>query len=252
MVEDLRGKVVVVTGGASGIGAATVRAFLDAGARVAFTFRTSAVAAARIERAAKRAGQACLAVRADLTRETDTKRLFAKVVRRFGPPDVVVANAGDLLGRVRVADADLAHWRGTFDTNLISTFLTFRAAIHAMEGRKGVLVAMSSMAAFDGGGFGASAYAAAKAAVASFVRSLAKEVGPAGIRVNAVAPGLIDTPLQTRRNNLKARAVTAARVPLRREGSPDDVARTILFLASDASAYINGETVRIDGGLFYT
>ncbi len=251
-MDGLRDKVVVVTGGASGIGEATVRAFLAAGARVAFTFRTSAANAARIERTAKRAGQSCLAVRADLTREADTKRLFATVVRRLGTPDIVVANAGDLLGRVRVADADLAHWYSTFDTNLISVFLTCRAAIRAMAGRKGTIVAMSSMAAFDGGGHGASAYAAAKAAVASFVRSLAKEVGPDGIRVNAVAPGLIDTPLQTRRNNKAARAKTSARVPLRREGTPDDVARTILFLASDASAYVNGEIVRIDGGLCIT
>ncbi|MBL8833889.1 MAG: SDR family oxidoreductase [Rhodospirillales bacterium] len=251
-MEDFARKVVVVTGGASGIGEATVRAFLDAGARVAFTFRTSAAAAARIETAAKRASRTALAIRADLTREADTKRLFAAVVRRLGPPDIVVANAGDLLGRVPVAEADLAHWRATFDTNVMSVFLTCRAAIRAMDGRKGSLVLMSSMAAFDGGGFGAAAYAAAKAAVASFARSLAKEVGPGGIRVNAVAPGLIDTPLQTRRNNPKARATTAARVPLRREGSPEDVARTILFLASDASAYVNGETVRIDGGLSLT
>lgn len=251
-MDDLRGKTVVVTGGASGIGEATVRAFLAAGACVSFTFRTSKAAAARIEREAKRAGQTCLAVRADLRREADAKRLFAKTARRLGPPDIVVANAGDLLGRVRVAEADLAHWRGTFDTNVMSAFLTCRAAIRAMEGRKGSIVLMSSMAAFDGGGFGASAYAAAKAAVASFARSLAKELGPGGIRVNAVAPGLIDTPLQTRRNNLKARATTAARVPLRREGTPEDVARVILFLASDASAYVNGETVRIDGGLGYT
>jgi len=240
-------KVVLVTGGASGIGAAATRAFAKAGARVAFTYATSRDEAAALS---AELGAKTLALPADLTRPEAVTEVFARTEREFGPLDVLFANAGGLLQRSRCVDTTLELWHQAIAVNLTSTFLCCQAALRSMEPRRsGAIVTMASLAAFDGGGPGASHYAATKGAVATFTRSLAKEVGPLGIRVNGVAPGLIGTRFHDVFNTPQGRAAVVERTPLRREGTPENVAETVLYLASDRASFLAGEIIQINGGM---
>ena len=238
-------KVVLVTGGASGIGGATTRAFAEAGAKVAFTYLTSEDDARAIERD----HPGTLGLAADVSDPERVAQVVARTEAEVGPIDVLFANAGGILKRERCVDAPLALWRETFDINVFSAFLAAQAVLRSMEPRgSGSIVLMSSLAAFEGGGFGASHYAASKGAVATFVRSLAKEVGPLGIRVNGVAPGLIGTRFHDLFNTPEGRAGAVERTPLRREGLPRDVADAVLYLASARASFITGEVVQINGG----
>jgi len=240
-------KVVLVTGGASGIGAAATRAFAKAGARVAFTYATSRDEAAALS---AELGAKTLALPADLTRPEAVTEVFARTEREFGPLDVLFANAGGLLQRSRCVDTTLELWQQAIALNLTSTFLCCQAALRSMEPRRsGAIVTMASLAAFDGGGPGASHYAATKGAVATFTRSLAKEVGPLGIRVNGVAPGLIGTRFHDVFNTPQGRAAVVERTPLRREGTPEDVAEAVLYLASDRASFLAGEILQVNGGM---
>jgi 3-oxoacyl-[acyl-carrier protein] reductase len=243
-------KVVVITGGASGIGGATTRAFAREGAKVAFTYATSAEEAATIERDCKAQGQIALGFKANLTNPEAIVGVFADVEQRLGPVDVLFANAGGLLQRRRCVDSTLELWSEAIAINLTSTFLACQAALRSMEPRRtGAIVTMSSLAAYDGGGPGASHYAATKGAIASFTRALGKEVGPLGIRVNGVAPGLIGTRFHDTFSTPEGRAATVERTPLRREGSPEDVASVVLYLASDEASFVTGEVVQVNGGI---
>ncbi|MFE0759349.1 SDR family NAD(P)-dependent oxidoreductase [Inquilinus sp. NPDC058860] len=238
-------KVVLVTGGASGIGAAATRAFAKAGARVAFTYATS-----RDEAEVLSAELKALALPADLTRPEEVTEVFARTERELGPLDVLFANAGGLLQRSRCVDTTLELWQRAIAVNLTSTFLCCQAALRSMEPRRtGAIVTMASLAAFDGGGPGASHYAATKGAVATYTRALAKEVGPLGIRVNGVAPGLIGTRFHDVFNTPQGRAAVVERTPLRREGTPEDVAEAVLYLASDRASFLAGEIIQINGGV---
>lgn len=242
---EFQGKVVLVTGGASGIGGAAARGFAAAGAKVAFTYLTSDDDAAAIGRE----HPGTLAIRADVSDPAAVAETVARVEAELGPVDVLFANAGGLIERRRCVDSSLDLWRRAFEINTFSTFLVTQAVLRSMEPRgAGAIVLMSSLAAYDGGGPGASHYAASKAAVSSFVRSLAKEVGPLGIRVNGVAPGLIGTRFHDVFSTPEGRAASVERTPLRREGVPKDVADAVLYLASDRAAYVTGEVMQINGG----
>ena len=246
---EFAGKTVFVTGGASGIGRAASLAFGRAGGRVALTFVTSEGEAGEVVAAIEAAGGEALALRADLTDPSAVDGAFAAVDSCFGPLDVLFANAGGILGRHRCVDAPLEFWNEALAVNLSSTFLCCQAALRRMEPRRtGAIVTMSSLAAFDGGGPGASHYAAAKGAVVTYTRALAKEVGPLGIRVNGVAPGLIATRFHDRFNTPEGRRATVERTPLRREGTPEDVAEAVLFLASERAGFLAGETIQVNGG----
>ena len=247
---EFSGKTVLVTGGASGIGRAVSLAFARAGANVVLSYVTSAGEAAEVTDAIGAAGGQALSRSADLTDAAAVDALFAAARGRFGQVDILVANAGGLLKRSRCVDTDPRFWDQAIALNLTSAFLCCRAALTEMEPRgSGAIVLMSSLAAFDGGGPGASHYAAAKGALVSYTRALAKEVGPLGIRVNGVAPGLIGTRFHDVFNTPEGRRTTVERTPLRREGTPDDVAETILFLASPRASFLTGETIQINGGL---
>jgi 3-oxoacyl-[acyl-carrier protein] reductase len=247
---EFSGKTVLVTGGASGIGRAVSLAFARAGANVVLSYVTSAGEAAEVTDAIEAAGGQALSRAADLTDAAAVDALFAAARGRFGQVDILVANAGGLLKRSRCVDTDPAFWEQAIALNLTSAFLCCRAALTEMEPRgSGAIVLMSSLAAFDGGGPGASHYAAAKGALVSYTRALAKEVGPLGIRVNGVAPGLIGTRFHDVFNTPEGRRTTVERTPLRREGTPEDVAETILFLASPRASFLTGETIQINGGL---
>jgi 3-oxoacyl-[acyl-carrier protein] reductase len=247
---DFTGKTVLVTGGASGIGAAVSRAFGRQGANVALTYSTSRSEAEAIVQEIGALGGQALAMQADLSQQAEVDGVFASVIDRFGAIDVLFTNAGGLIKRERSVDASLDLWSDVMDINLTSTFLCCRAALSHMEPRKsGAIVTMASQAAFDGGGFGASAYAASKGAVVSYTRALAKEVGPLGIRVNGVAPGLIATRFHDTFNTPEGRERTVGMTPLRREGQPEDVAGVVLFLASDLAGFLAGEIIQVNGGL---
>jgi 3-oxoacyl-[acyl-carrier protein] reductase len=246
---DFTGKVALVTGGASGIGEAATRAFAQAGAKVAFTYISSGTEANALEKEIAAAGGQALAIKADLTRQDEVDAAFAAVKRAFGTLDVVFTNAGGILQRVGTEASTLDLWSQTFDLNVMSTYLTCQAAVKIMAERKsGAIVTMSSLAAMDGGGPGALHYAASKGAIVTYTRALAKELGPLGIRVNGVAPGLIDTRFHVQFNTPEGRKSAVEGTPLRREGTAEDVANLVLFLASDKAAFITGETVQINGG----
>jgi 3-oxoacyl-[acyl-carrier protein] reductase len=245
---DFSGKTVLVTGGASGIGRAASLAFAKAGANVALTYVTSEGEAREVVEMI--GGGRALALQADLTEPEEVEHVFEQTIGAFGRLDILFANAGGLLKRSRCVETPLELWNQAVAVNLTSTFLCCQAALRHMEPRRsGVIVTMSSLAAFDGGGPGASHYAAVKGAIVTYTRALAKEVGPLGIRVNGVAPGLIATRFHDIFNTPEGRKATADRTPMRREGTPEDVAETVLFLASEKSSFVTGETVQINGGL---
>ena len=250
MAGEFDGKVALVTGGASGIGRAATLAFAREGAAVAFTYMTSADEARAIEAQVSGTGGRALAIQADMTDPAAVEAAFTRAEDELGPIDALFANAGGILKRVRCIEATPEFWDEAFALNTKSTFLACRAALRRMEGRgRGAIVTMSSLAAFDGGGPGASHYAASKGAIVPYTRSLAKDVGPQGIRVNGVAPGLIATRFHEQFNTPAGRAGAVEKTPLRREGSPEDVAEAVLYLASERSSFLTGETIQINGGL---
>jgi 3-oxoacyl-[acyl-carrier protein] reductase len=245
----LRDQVVLVTGGGSGIGRGVAEAFGRAGARVALTYRESQAGADAVVESITSAGGEAMAMEADLTQEAEVERAFAAVRDAFGTLDVLVANSGGLLQRSRVVDCPLELWNQAVAVNFTSTFLCCRAALRIMEpAGRGAIITISSLAALNGGGSGAAHYAATKGGVVTFTRALAKEVGPLGIRVNSVAPGLIGTQFHDRFSTPEGRRKTVERTPLAREGSPADVAGLVLYLASPLAAFVTGETIEVSGG----
>jgi 3-oxoacyl-[acyl-carrier protein] reductase len=244
----LSGKSVLITGGASGIGQGIALAFAEQGANVAITHMTTdpADTVAQIEKL----GVKALAMKADLREEKVADEIVKKTIDAFGDLDVLVANTGGLLKRSRVVETPLELWNEALAINLTATFLCCRAALRHMEPKKkGNIILISSLAAHDGGGFGASHYAATKGAILTYTRALAKEVGPLGIRVNGIAPGLIATRFHDTFTPAEGRKATVERTPLRREGTPKDCAGAAIFLASDASSFLAGETIEVNGGL---
>ena len=244
------GKTIFISGGASGIGRATSLAFAKAGARVALTYATSADEAREVVNEIEESGGLAFARKTDMTIPAEVEAAFSEAENALGPVDILFANAGGLLQRSRVVETTMELWQRAIAVNLTSTFLACQAALKRMEPRKdGVIVTMASLAAFDGGGPGASHYAATKGAVVTYTRALAKEVGPLGIRVNGVAPGLIATRFHDQFNTPEGRKATVDRTPLRREGRAEDVADAVLFLASPQASFLAGETIQINGGL---
>jgi 3-oxoacyl-[acyl-carrier protein] reductase len=246
---SLQGQVVLVTGGASGIGRAISEAFGECGAHVVLTYFSSESEAGETVAHIEAAGGKALALHADLTQEAEVERVVAATVERFGSVDVLVANSGGLLRRSKIAECLRELWDQALAVNLTSTFLCCRAVLPHMErAGRGCIITISSLAAHDGGGAGAAHYAAAKGGVLTFTRALAKEVGPLGIRVNGIAPGLIATRFHDTFSTREGRQATVNRTPLRREGLPEDVAGAALFLASPGASFIAGETIEVNGG----
>lgn len=247
---DLGGKVALVTGGARDIGRATVLRLAESGAAVVVNYFGSEQRAHALADQVVTAGGRAVAVRADVTRAADVDQLVARTIEFGGHIDILVNNAGGLLARKRIDEMDEAFWDAVVSLNMKSVFLVTRAvAPHMPEGS--TIVNLSSLAAHDGGGPGSIAYAASKGAVLTMTRGLSKELAPKKIRVNAVSPGLINTTFHDTFTKPEGRAATVARTTIGREGEADDVAQAIVFLASSASSYVNGESLEINGGLYY-
>ncbi|MBB1156754.1 MULTISPECIES: SDR family NAD(P)-dependent oxidoreductase [Amycolatopsis] len=241
-MTDLSGRVALVTGGTRGIGLATAKALAEAGATVVLTGRDES----RAKEAAAAAG-ASAGLALDVTDAKAVSTLVRGVAKEHGKLDIVVANAGimedALLGMIKEDLVDT-----TLSTNVAGTLHTVQAAARAMMRKKtGAIVVLASIVG-EYGSAGQTVYAASKAAVANIARSAAKELGRSGIRVNAVAPGVIDTDL-TAGLAEDAKADNIARTPLGRLGAAEDVAKAIRFLVSDEASFVTGQVLGVDGGL---
>ncbi|MFJ9784360.1 glucose 1-dehydrogenase [Amycolatopsis sp. NPDC101161] len=241
-MPDLSGRVALVTGGTRGIGLATARALAEAGATVVLTGRDEA----RAKEAASAAGAAA-GLALDVTDAKAVSSLVRSVAKEHGKLDIVVANAGimedALLGMIREELVDT-----TLSTNVAGTLHTVQAAARAMMRKKtGSIVVLASIVG-EYGSAGQTVYAASKAAVANIAKSAAKELGRSGIRVNAVAPGVIETDL-TAGLSEDAKAENTGKTPLGRLGRAEDVANAIRFLVSDEASFITGQVLGVDGGL---
>lgn len=252
MQVNLEGKVALVTGGARDIGRAAVRALARSGAAVVINYHDSSTAADSLVVELTAVGHRALAVQADVTKVEEVAHLVASARAAFGGSiDILVNNAGGLVARKVMAEMDVNFWRQVLDLNLTSVFLVTHAVLpHMPDG--GVIVNLASLAARDGGGGGALAYSAAKGGVLTLTRGLSKELASRRIRVNCVSPGMIDTTFHDTFTKPEVRQAVAARTSVGREGKADDVANAILFLASDASAYITGDSIEINGGIYFS
>jgi 3-oxoacyl-[acyl-carrier protein] reductase len=243
-------QVALVTGASSGIGRATAEAMARQGARVGVNYCKNLVGAEQAAQTIRRAGSEALVIRADVTRNADVLAMVEAVRKEWGRIDILVNNAGDLLARHTLADMSEEYWDQIMALNLKSAFLCVRAVWEGMAARKtGCIINVSSIAARNGGGPGAAAYAAAKGALLTYTKSLAKELAPHGIRVNGVAPGVIATPFHERHSPGEAFQRFIASIPLGRAGTAEEIADVIVFLASPDARYIIGETIEVNGGM---
>ncbi len=246
------GKVAVVTGGAGGIGEATVRALAREGAR-AVICDINEEGANRLEKDLQRQGAKALAVRADISDPAQVKHLVEETLSRFGRVDILVNNAGISPKhdgkKLRLWEMGIAEWEQVIRVNLNGYFLCCHEIVpHMIPARWGRIVNISSLAARIGGVVAGSHYTAAKAGILGLTKSLAAETAEYGITVNAITPGRIDTPMAAKVSPA-VNAEVVKRIPLGRMGTPDDVAAAILFLASEEAAYITGATLDVNGGI---
>lgn len=251
MQIDLSNKVALITGGARDIGRAVVLKLAESGASVVINYYSSADSANALVAEVEAKGGKAIAVRADVSNKADVDRLIAATRTAFGDSiHILVNNAGGLLARKKLDEMDEAFWDSVMALNLKSVFFVTQATVPLMpEGS--AIVNLSSLAARDGGGGGALAYSAAKGAVLTLTRGLSKELAPRKIRVNCVSPGMIDTTFHDTFTKPEVRKAVASKTSIGREGTSEDVANAVLFLASDAAAYITGESIEINGGLYF-
>lgn len=248
---ELKDQVVVVTGASSGIGRATAEAMARQGARVAVNYLRNRASAEEAVQAIARFGGEALAVCADVTSAADVGVMVDAVHKHWGRIDVLVNNAGDLLARRTLSEMTEEYWDQMMALNLKSAFLCVKAVWEQMAARKaGCIINVTSVSARNGGGPGAAAYSAAKGGLLTYTKALAKELAPLGVRVNGVAPGVIITPFHDRHSSAETIQKWISGIPLGRTGTAEEVARVIVFLASPAASYINGETIEINGGMW--
>lgn len=245
-------KVAVVTGGARDLGRAISIKLASEGAKVVLNyFDNKEDADFTLELIAKSGGKA-IAVQGDMTKAADVKNLFEESKKAFGDNVHILVNVvGGLVGRKPITEQDEEWYDFLMDVNMKSVFLCTKEVVPIMP-QGGSIINFSSQAARDGGGPGASMYATAKAAVMCHTRSMAKELGPLGIRVNAIAPGMIATSFHDRFSSPAARENVEKTVPLRRQGAASDIAGLVCYLAGDESAYITGTNIDINGGAFFS
>jgi 3-oxoacyl-[acyl-carrier protein] reductase len=250
LYEDLKGKKVLVTGSSSGIGAATAIEFAKQGCFVGVHyFRTGQGGLDTLEQVRKFSDG--LVLKADVRSQTQVKQMISQFAKATGGIDILVNNAGDLIDRQPFETATVAYHDDIYQTNIRSVFFVTQAALPSLKKSKGCIVNVGSIAGHHGGGPGAGIYAAAKADVHVQTIAMAKEFAKYGIRVNTVVPGLIETRFHQRYSSAQRRAKTAKETPLGRNGTAEDIAKAILFLASeDAAGFITGEYIAVNGGLY--
>ena len=246
---DLAGRTALITGASSGIGAATAELMAGLGAQVAIGYQANQHGAEQVRAKIAEAGGKAIAVRGDVMKTDEIRALVDTVTKQLGPIDILINNAGSLMGRMKILEVNEKTWDEIQDLNLKSAVLCSQAVAASMiERKRGAIVNVSSIAGRNGGGPGASAYASAKGGLISFTKALAKELAPHGVRVNAVSPGVIDTPFHERFSTPEMMRNFVAAIPLGRVGTAMECANVIAFLASDAAGYVAGETIEVNGG----
>ncbi|MFI5176987.1 MAG: SDR family NAD(P)-dependent oxidoreductase [Vicinamibacterales bacterium] len=248
---DLSGRVALVTGASSGIGAATAIRLAELGARVALGYHGNEPGARQARDTIAAAGGRAVVLQADVRSVGEIRGLVDDATDALGPIDILVNNAGSLVARFPIRDLTEAGWNEVLSLNLTSAVFAAQAVAASMIARRrGAIVNVGSIAGHTGGGPGAGPYAAAKAGLVAFTKSLAKELAPHGVRVNAVSPGVIDTPFHETFSTPEMMKSFVGMIPLGRIGTPAECANVIAFLASDAASYLVGETIEVNGGQF--
>lgn len=248
---DLRGRKALITGGDSGLGAATAKSLAQAGADVGITYQRGSQAADRLAALARSFGARAFSFRLDdVSSEQEVDALFRQVDQELGGLDILVNNAGVDGPRAFCADSDVTAWRQVIEIDLVGAYYCAREAIRRMrKQRRGVIVNTTSVHEFIPWA-GYSAYTSAKAALSMFSKTLAQEVAPLGIRIIAIAPGAIKTPINANVwQDPKGLADLDDKIPMGRVGEPDEIGHAIAFLCSDLAGYITGITIPVDGGM---
>jgi len=246
---DLTGKTALITGASSGIGAATAHIFADLGANVAIGYYNNEAGAFKVRDEVAATGAKIIAIRGDVRKTADIKNIVEKTTEAFGPIDILVNNAGSLVERQRLAQITEERWDEIMNLNLKSAMLFSQIVAASMiERKRGAIINLVSIAGRNGGGPGATPYATAKGALITMTKGMARELAPLGVRVNAVSPGVIDTPFHEVFSTPEMIKGFVAGIPMGRVGTSHECATVIAFLASDAASYIAGETIEVNGG----
>ncbi|MCL4108312.1 UNVERIFIED_CONTAM: hypothetical protein GTU68_065340 [Idotea baltica] len=247
---NFEGKTAIVTGGGRDIGRACVMKLAESGANVVINYHNSSEGADSAVAEIEAAGGNAFALQGDMTNQADIDALIAKTVDTYGSIDSLIHVTGGLVARKTTAESTLEHWNTVMSLNVTSLYLTVQACLpHMGEGSS--IVTFASQAGRDGGGPGATAYAASKGAVMTYTRGLAKELGPK-IRVNSLCPGMIDTDFHNIFTKDEVRQHVANITPLKREGTSEEVANLAVFLASDEASFMSGNNVDINGGIAFS
>ena len=242
-------EVALVTGSSTGIGRASAVALANEGCKVAVHYNRSEDEAKEVVGEIESSGGEALLVGGDVADAGEVKRMVGEVEDRFGRLDILVNNAGSLIERRSLEDMDEDLWDRVMNVNLKSVYLVSQAALPIMKRQGGGrIINLTSVAARNGGGPGSAAYATAKAGVSNLTRAMAKELIPEKILVNAVAPGIITTPFHDQFTPDDVREKMTGGIPIGREGTPEEVAGVVVFLASPAASYLVGEIVETNGG----
>lgn len=250
--NKLKNKNVLITAGAQGIGESITKHFIESGANVAIHYYSSSDTANQLKEYALSNNVKAVAISGDLTKEEDANVLVEKTVEALGGLDILINNAGSLVARKLLDEMETAFWHKVMDINLTSMMFVTRAASTFLAKSNGSsIVNLASLAGRKGGHPGSLAYATSKGAILTFTRALSTEFGPQGTRVNAVAPGLIlGTLFHNTHTSKESANKTISGIPIQRAGNADDVARAVLYLASEYDGFITGATLDINGGVY--
>lgn len=248
----LKGKNAFVTGTSQGIGAAIARILVDAGCNICMHYFSSEDEPKSIQKMAESLHQKAICIQGDLTKEADVVKCVSAGVDFLGTFDILINNSGSLVKRTNVENISMKYWQTLIDINLTTMMLITKELLPFFQQAGGAsIVNVSSLAGRTGGHGGSLVYSACKGAVLAWTRSLSKELGARGIRVNAVAPGFIaGTRFHEMHTSSESALKTIAEIPLGRAGNPYDVARAVAFLASEYDGFITGETIDINGGIY--
>jgi 3-oxoacyl-[acyl-carrier protein] reductase len=248
-MTNLAGRTVLITGASTGIGAASACLLAEAGADVGINYCHSKAAAQKVLKKVLALGRRAALFECDVCDPDQVAALVAQVIKRFGRIDILLANAGGLVRRCPIARTPDRLWHQVIALNLDSVFYTVRAALpYMLKAKRGNIIVTSSVAARSGGGGGAVPYATAKGALVTFVKGLSKEVAASGIRVNAIAPGVTLTPFHEKYTEPERMKRFRKDIPIGKFGTPEDIARAVLWLAGETEGFITGETIYLAGG----
>ena len=251
-MKKLAGKIAIVTGGSRDIGRAVSERLAAEGARVVVNYWNNEADATETLASIKAVGGSAIVVRADLTVASDVERLVTESRNAFGGQiDILVNVTGGMVARKTLAEMDLDFFNQVLSLNLTSTFLMTKAVVPHMKAGSAI-VNLASQAGRDGGGPGAAAYSTSKGAVMTFTRAMAKELGPRGIRVNSLCPGMIATTFHDKFTKDAVRESVAASTPLRRQGAATEVAAAAAYLASADASFLTGTNIDVNGGLYFS